>query len=243
MSSQAEQFLMQSLSPIAARARQLVINVARVATKLTGASFDEKSYRALSESAAFFAFVDLGGDSAVPEQFPWSERRRELVRAATLRLQRDLRGRHSECGDVMRRLKPRLDRRGIEGDAWTAWKNISDTPVGPTTVNAPNAAFFGASEAPEQEQRLHEKELMGIGEALRAVLTPTEHRVLTERYLEGVTQYEQIDRLIASDVRYQGPGGYARAENYLNVIASRARKKARERLGSEWKAITEGIAV
>jgi DNA-directed RNA polymerase specialized sigma24 family protein len=128
---------------------------------------DLVEYLTLSESSAFLAFVDLGGDVKKPMEFAWEAREAEMVKSATAFLRRDLQEKGSESHDVFRRNTCRQDGSLNETARWDAWnpKNIE--------------------ERAEREQ-VRDK-LDQLLPELQQVLRPNDVQLLVWHYVEGKT--------------------------------------------------------
>lgn len=238
------------LAPVSERIRQLCAKtLLRTMAKLTGEPLEQSDYRHHADTAAFEAFIDLGGNVDDPAGFDFEGQYDALVARAMKHLRRELVGRESVFGDIHMRQSARQNRAIVDGDSWSAWKY-----AGVEETEYVDGALLGsANDVTEQDRHLYELELRRMDAILRSKLTANEYRWLIERDRDGVSQDVQIATLVEADrlgqikrhgnsKGYQGPDGRKRAETYINTTVTRARQKAAAILGQEWQGLLQEAA-
>lgn len=240
VSTQQGQYLVAKLDVAAEQIRTVGFKLIKLMSNLTGTMLSQEDVRHYALSAAFDAFIELGGDPNQPNDFAWDDAdcAEALVKTGLTCMRRELIGRKTEFGDVATRLTQRKDGAFVDRYQWTAWETTFPVPErrkGRGTIAAMEMSEYMV--ATEQERRLEEQELFTFEDDLRQALADDEEAFqwLVERHRDGVPQDEQIDRFVAQHPAYQGTGGRRRAENYINQRISRARKKAARRLRRKWE--------
>jgi hypothetical protein len=197
----------------------------------------------LTFCAAFEAFLELGGNPEAPEAFDWNNQTKDLEKRGLLWLRRETIGRKTEFGEIATRVAPRKNSAFIEGYRWSAWTHQEpqyadhhDTRHGPQAV-------LEYVQFPEQERNMREEEVSKFEADLRLVVTDAQAlQWLLERFRDGISQNDQIERFVAQNPSYQGPGGRLRAEGYISKKISRARQRASTLLASKWKDLAHEVA-
>lgn len=173
---ETQQALYDRLRTVAQRVRNNAAQVAKRAFHQgQGATIDVGYYIVLSESAAFLAFIEMGGDSDRPEAFPWEEQLGKLVTTATAHVKRDLEEKGSEFHDHEHRTKIRKDAACVEQYQWDCWRGRSD-----------------------EERHDHEHladQLAPLIPELRQKLEARDVEILLWRHVDGLSQAEIADRL------------------------------------------------
>jgi hypothetical protein len=242
------------LQQVAERVRTLGFRIVRLNTSLTGEHLSQTEFRHHAEAALWETFQALGGDWDQPDTFPWDRDVTDgaqqlpmteyLTRRTVKRLRAILIGRDTTYGDTAIRMASRKNRVMVDQYQWSAWRYATALGAsgGRTTRQQPGTVESQLSvvteyEAPTpQDERLEQRELLTLPEQLRQALSPREFKWLVERVIHGRPESEQIAELQAENAKYQGEGGYGRAQNLINVTVHRAKAKARKALGGEASA-------
>lgn len=229
--------LEQRLTPTAVRIRTVGFKLIRLMTNLTGNMLTAEDVRHLTLTAAFEAFLELGGDPANPDTFAWDDKSLLLERRGLLWLKRETLGRGSEFGDISSRLTVRKGFAFVEGSRWDAWLYIQSTVAACRPQSGTNEYIREV----DQERDLRETNFVDFLEDLRDVLDAQVFQWLVERYRDDVSQQVQVDRFVAATPAYQDAGGRKRAEDYINKRVSRARKRAAALLADKWAETAKDV--
>lgn len=219
------------LVPVAHRIRTVGFRLIKVMTKLTGVMLTPDEVQHLSLTAAFEAYLELGGDPERPTEFDFAGRAQELEKAGLRWLKRETVGRNTEFGDITTRLSSRKMTAFVESYRWSAWA-YATTEARSSEPKAERPLEYAAPV--EQERAMMASQIHAFSDDLKAVLDPQSYQWLIERFRDDVTQTEQIDRFIAANPSYQDATGRLRAENYINQKVSRARRRAAAMLADKW---------
>lgn len=239
----AQDYLTAHLTPAANRVRVLGNKLLRVMTQLTGEVLAPADAQHLALSAAFEAFLDLGGDVDAPQTFDWSGREDELIKRGLLNLKREtLRG-DSEFSDISARLTNRRNAAFVDGYRWSAWEGPMTLTNATSTGKSSTTALPEYSTELTTDRQFTEEKVASFEEDLREVLDAQSFQWLVERHRDEVSQYEQIDRFVAANPEYAGPAGRKRAEAYINKKVSRARQRAAALLADKWSGIAQDVTV
>lgn len=226
------------LTPTAIRIRTVGFKLVKLMTKLTGNMLTKEDVQHFVLSAAFEAFLDLGGNPDQPNDFDWPGNTLALEKRGLRWLRREVVGRQSEFGEVTARLKNRKNTAFVDCYRWTAWTYENFNSSRAVTHNSVGFEYTTVSDA---ERSLQEEEVGSFITDLKGALDEREFRWLIERYIEGVPQSVQIDRVVAENPEYQLPNGRKRAEGFLNVAIWRARERAKAVLGAKWREVAQDV--
>lgn len=204
----------------------------------------EADFQTFVHTAVFLAFLDAGGTPDDPAAFAWAEQHHAIVRAATVTIKRQLNGRHSLHGDIMRRTKSRRDWVGITA-CWSAWETgtaeSADTGYAPAGADRARRHDLATCES-SVTRDVRSADLSTLCERLAAALTANEYAWLLARFVERRPYQEMIDDLVAAEpARYGDAKGRARAATRIDVTIHRAKKKAAAILGGDWAAYCEEL--
>lgn len=208
----------------------------------------DAEWQHLGSVASFMAFVQLGGNPDLPEQFDWLSDK--YLRLCANLLQGYTLGRNSDSYDQMRRDRSRRPGALVQELRWTAWT----VPSSRTAYTDETGLFrFGKETRSgksqndcyydfcEQADRVEIAEEVAL--ELTRVLRPQEAVWLIRRYRDGETTAALAEELIKKNAKYQTDGGLLRAIRYIDVVVHRAKKKARAKLAPMWRAIAEEVAL
>lgn len=223
----SEECLMAHLRQVAVVARRKTASIAVAVYSAKGEHVDDREFQCYSETAAFLAFDELGGDRDDPDAFDWDGLRTELLARTQKGLRKLLRSSDQNDDEERNRSRRRIERAPVEEYQWDGWTQGTGDP-------AIDAARSHTGEClPEQERVLQEQELQALGEALAGVLSASDVDLLTKHYFEGKSQRE----LAAEEAGLREGEVDPKAENRINMRISRARKRAAERLPDFWRAV------
>jgi DNA-directed RNA polymerase specialized sigma24 family protein len=165
--------LYDRLRSVATRVRH---NAAAVAKRAfhegLGAPVDIEYYVVLSESASFLAFVELGGDSDRPADFPWEDQAGRLVTVATAHVKRDLEEKGSEYHEFEKSTSVRRDAACVDQYRWDVWDTSG-----------------------RQEREQVAGALGALVPELRARMPAREVDLLIWRHIDGLSQAQIAERL------------------------------------------------
>jgi hypothetical protein len=240
----AQQFLVSSLAPVGKRIKTVGFKHVKRMTRLTGHMMTHQDIDHLTFSAAFEAFLELGGNPDKPEEFDWNGRTKDLEKRGLLWLRRETIGRKTEFGEIATRVATRLNSAFVEGYRWSAWSYQPSGGESTGTGKGHGRASALEYVAPiPQETMLIEQELEGFESDLRGVIEDEQAlKWVLERFRDGVSQNEQIERFVEVNPKYQGPGGRQRAEAYIHKKISRARQRASILLEEKWHDLAREVA-
>lgn len=233
------------LAPTALRIRTVGFRLIKLMTSLTGQHLAPEDIQHLALTAAFEGFLELGGNPETPDTFDWDGSTTALEKRGLLWLKRETLGRNSEFGDVATRLSPRKTGAFVEAYRWTAWQYAAFEQPGRRSAVTAFSGGVVRLEYPQplpQDTAFETPDLSTFLTDLAAVLDTQSFQWLVERFRDGVTQNEQIARLVAETPSYQTEGGWKRAENYVNKKVSRARKRAAAVLGDRWATVAREVS-
>jgi DNA-directed RNA polymerase specialized sigma24 family protein len=243
----AESFLVAQLKEIGAVARRQTHRVAAAVYHSNGEAVDKAEFITYSETAAYLAFIELGGQPECPESFEWQGRRTELLRATQRELRKILKGADQGFDDARLRSRHRPDRASVQEFQWSSWarlphtKGIDRIHHGRRSIEDDTGREYVAV-APSCDTSTISHELDVALQQLSAVmaeeLSESELALLTEHYFEGRSQCELARELAATSPLYAGkPDGEARAYNAVMVKTHRARRKLKTILGEPWRQL------
>lgn len=239
----AQQYLVSSLLPIGKRIKAVGFKHIKRMTRLTGHMMTHQDVDHLALSAAFEAFLELGGDPNNPQAFNWNANSKALEKRGLLWLRRETIGRKTEFGDISTRVAARLNSAFVEGYRWSAWtyQSVNDKNFTGEKHKGYNPLEYVAYTDQETTMIAHDVEKF-VDDLKFAVEDEQALTWLLERFRDGVNQNEQIDRLVAQTPKYQGPGGRAKAEAYIHKKISRARQRAAALLAPKWQDLAREVA-
>lgn len=237
--SSTTDLLTSLLTPSSIRIRTVGFKLVKLMTKLTGNMLTKDDVQHFVLSAAFEAFLDLGGNPDAPEAFDWAANELTLEKRGLRWLRKEVVGRKSEFGEVTARLKNRKNSAFVDCYRWTAWtyENFNSS-----RAIAHNTVGFEYTVPSDADKALQEEEVGMFVDDLKKTLNEREFQWLIERYVEGLPQSVQIDRLVSENPEYQTADGRKRAEGFLNVAIWRARERAKAVLGDKWREIAKDVA-
>lgn len=248
--------LLSQLQEFGALARRQTYKVASAVYRTTDATIDRHEFKAYSESAALFAFTQLGGDPEHPDEFDWAGLRKPMIRATQLQLNRILKGADQPYSDLHLRVRARRSGASCEALRWSSW-HLRDGASGQSgswrtriddagqrechndfTTRA--IAASAPSDVIQASADLDDK-LAAIGKRVAAALKPDELALIRRHYFDGESQFSLAKDLAENDPRYAGPDGVKRAYNAVMVKICRARKKLRAELGEAWSELKQNF--
>lgn len=235
---QAGTSLMAELVDVATLARRKTASIARTVYGALGEHVDRDEFRQYSETAAFLAYVDLGGDADHPETFHWADRHKELLRRTQHHLRRLLRATDKNDYEERNRARHRPERASVDEFCWDAWRQAVYLTIPKSGDRDPDTAVshqVGLSDTTEQERLIRSTMLQELGVALADVLSNEDLELLRQHYFEGKSQRE----LAALIAKHRSERAILAAENVINKRMSRARQRARERLANHWRKLLE----
>ena len=216
------------LESLAAHVRCIGSRVARTSWRMHHAPVQLREYREYSLTAAYEAFVALGGDPEHPDEFPWDDRYGELKKAAVRALRRRLRSENENDTDEARRNYPRREVACLDCYRWDAWGDVSE------------ARQRRVCEADDDRpvNHVYQPEVCSDTEPALARLAATVAECLSREDLELVTRhyFQQVpQRVLAAELAVVRGSTPEQAETLVNVRLHRARRKLRRALGDLWR--------
>lgn len=236
----AQQFLVSSLAPVGKRIKTVGFKLIKRMTRLTGHMMTHQDIDHLTFSAAFEAFLELGGSPEAPEAFDWDANQKDLEKKGLLWLRRETIGRKTEFGEIATRMSTRLNSAFLEGYRWSAWSYQSSVSGKHDTAKHPTLDYVAPT--PQDTLLLH-NEVDAFETDLRGAIQDEQAlQWVLERFRDGVSQKEQIESFVTLNPKYQGPGGRTRAEAYIHKKISRARQRAAALLAPKWQELAREVA-
>jgi hypothetical protein len=167
-------------------------------------------------TAAFMAFVELGGSPDDPDTFDWSSPKLRTLALKTL--QQLTIGSKSDVYDYMRRGRIRRNGADVAELSWSLWQTST----------------YDSANVPDYREQL-------IGD-LSKVLNHNEVTWLVGKYCDRRSTAELAKDLIAKDPRYQTEDGLVRAVRKIDTAIHRAKRKARQSLDPRWQFLAQEVA-
>lgn len=217
--------------------------IRRLANNRLDQPMSDDQWRHHGQTAAFFAFIDAGGNADLPDSVNWHSQ--ALFARALKLLQIYALGSQSDVYDRIIRERPRRAGGTVAELMWDAWHDASTTVESKQSDGAPRVKHTAAHQAQRYYDFWSRQDRPQIDDsfamALTKLLRPQEAVWLIRRYRDGVPTAELARELCEKDARYQTPDGVSRAVRYIDVVVHRAKKRCREAL-ADWQTVAQEVA-
>lgn len=232
--------------------RNRICNLAQLVRRMvedkTDTELSVDTWREHGLTAAFLAFVEVGGDSTDPDGIDWQSP--ELLRVALRVLQKQVLGSESDVYDVLMRERTRKVGSRVTALGWDAWTEVSlADDLGHTREHDGHISAAGSdvdAVAYRYQDFVAEHTRPQLDDTfafeLTRLLRPQEAVWLIRRYRDGEPTSVLAHELVQRDAKYQTADGFARATTYIDVVVHRAKKKARRVLDSGWRDLALEVA-